>query len=81
MKKKRILVAILKKRILVAILNWGLGHATRCIPIIRELERKNFEPVIASDGAALKLLKKNFREIFLRPFPPIILSTAKKQFY
>ena len=54
---------MLKKRILVAPLNWGLGHATRCIPIIRELLDQNFEPVIASDGAALELLKKEFPEL------------------
>ena len=48
------------KRILVAPINWGLGHATRCIPLIRKLEEKNFSPIIASDGAALELLKKEF---------------------
>ncbi len=45
-------------RILVAPLNWGLGHATRCIPIIKALIEHNFKPVIASDGSALELLKK-----------------------
>ncbi len=40
----------MKKNILVAPLNWGLGHATRCIPIIKALEENNFNPVIASDG-------------------------------
>ncbi|MBD0830930.1 glycosyltransferase [Aestuariibaculum sediminum] len=50
----------MKKRILVAPLNWGLGHATRCIPIIKALIENNFEPVIASDGVALSLLKKEF---------------------
>jgi len=49
-----------RKKILVAPLNWGLGHATRCIPIIKALEAQNFEPFIASDGVALKLLKKEF---------------------
>ncbi len=49
-----------KRRILVAPINWGLGHATRCIPIIRNLEEQQFEPVIASDGPALLLLKKEF---------------------
>ena len=45
-----------KIRILVAPLNWGLGHATRCIPIINKLIHEGFEPVIASDGVALKIL-------------------------
>ena len=50
----------MNKNILVAPLNWGLGHATRCIPIIKELENKGFNPIIASDGVALALLKKEF---------------------
>ncbi|PWH83589.1 glycosyltransferase [Algibacter marinivivus] len=50
----------MKKRILVAPLNWGLGHATRCIPIINALIDGGFVPVIASDGAALELLRKEF---------------------
>lgn len=49
-----------KKRILVAPLNWGLGHAARCIPIIEALENHGYEPVLASDGIALALLKKEF---------------------
>ena len=50
----------LKKRILVAPLNWGLGHTTRCIPIINALLENNFEPILASDGDALGLLKIEF---------------------
>ena len=35
-----------KKRILVAPLDWGIGHATRCIPIIKELINQNYEVII-----------------------------------
>ncbi|MBT8244827.1 MAG: hypothetical protein HKP48_11210 [Winogradskyella sp.] len=45
------------KRILVAPLHWGLGHTTRCIPIIKALITEGFEPMLASDGGALELLK------------------------
>ncbi|MGB0974958.1 MAG: glycosyltransferase, partial [Flavobacteriaceae bacterium] len=48
------------KNILVAPLNWGLGHATRCIPIIKALIEHDFTPLIASDGEALALLQKEF---------------------
>ena len=48
------------KKILVAPLNWGLGHATRCIPIIKELSNQGAEVLLASDGRALDLLKKEF---------------------
>ena len=50
------------KRIVVAPLHWGLGHATRCIPIIRDL-CKNNTVAIASDGEALKLLQTEFPEL------------------
>ena len=36
-------------RILVAPLDWGLGHATRCIPIIKELLQNNCDPWLAGD--------------------------------
>ncbi len=48
------------KKILVAPLNWGLGHATRCIPIISALETLGIEPILASDGVALHLLRAEF---------------------
>ena len=49
-----------KKNILVTPLNWGIGHATRCIPIINKLISLGFNPIIASDGEALELLQKEF---------------------
>ncbi|MCB9308062.1 MAG: glycosyltransferase [Lewinellaceae bacterium] len=48
------------KRILVAPLNWGLGHASRCIPLISALETMGAEVILASDGVALNLLKAEF---------------------
>ena len=50
----------IKKRVLVAPLDWGLGHATRSIPIIRELQLKGCEVIIASSSDALVLLKAEF---------------------
>jgi len=48
------------KKVLVAPLNWGLGHATRCIPIIRFLQKQNAIVFLASDGRAFHLLQKEF---------------------
>lgn len=71
-----------KKRILVAPLNWGLGHATRCIPLIHALVTHNFEPVLASDGAALKLLQKEFPDFKTVELPSYNITYAKKgQFF
>lgn len=58
-----------EKKILVAPLNWGLGHATRCIPIIRELMAHGYQPVLASDGQALALLRKEFPELAALELP------------
>jgi len=62
------LVSILKinnperksKKILVAPLDWGLGHATRCIPIIKELIIQKYEVCIAASGDQKRLLKAEF---------------------
>ena len=72
----------LKKRILVAPLNWGLGHATRCIPIINALLEHNFEPVIASDGEALLILQKEFPQLESVTLPSYNIKYPKnaKQF-
>lgn len=57
----------LSPRILVAPLDWGLGHATRCIPIIKELITHGSEVYIAADKSILYLLKKEFpSSVFLR---------------
>ena len=48
-----------RKRILVAPLDWGLGHATRCIPIIKELLSQGHEVVIAAEGPVKILLEKD----------------------
>ena len=52
----------LKKRILIAPLDWGLGHATRCIPVIRNLQSQGHEVILASAGRALIYLKEYFPE-------------------
>lgn len=66
------------KRILVAPLNWGLGHATRCIPIIHALLDHGHLPFIASDGVALSLLKKEFPYLPAFELPSYKISYAEK---
>lgn len=51
------------QRILITPLDWGLGHATRCIPIVRELIARKKEVFIASSGSALILLKQEFPQL------------------
>jgi uncharacterized protein (TIGR00661 family) len=66
------------KNILVAPLNWGLGHATRCISIIRELELHGFVPILASDGVALRILQKEFPHLQTVELPSYKIEYAKE---
>lgn len=62
----------------MAALNWGLGHATRCIPLIKELQLNGFEPLIASDGQALELLKKEFPHLNHFKLPSYNIQYTRK---
>lgn len=50
-------------RVLVAPLDWGLGHATRCIPVIRELQSRGVDVLLAGNGDSLLLMTKEFPEL------------------
>lgn len=50
-------------RVLIAPLDWGLGHATRCIPIIKAFQSLGYEVLIAADGAVASLLSNEFPDI------------------
>lgn len=70
-----------KGRVLVAPLNWGIGHATRCIPIIKQLQENGYTPIIASDGEALKLLQKVFPAVISYELPSYKVTYAKKELF
>lgn len=58
-----------RKKVLVAPLNWGLGHATRCIPIIEKLLERDIEVIIAASERPYHLLKKEFPKLQIIYFP------------
>lgn len=70
-------------KILICPLNWGLGHATRCIPIIRKLMNEGHEMVIAADGFPLELLKQQFPSLRFIELPSyrIRYSSGKSQIF
>lgn len=65
------------QKIIIAPLNWGLGHATRCIPIIKAMIENNIAPVIASDGNALLFLQKEFPTLEMLELPSYNISYGK----
>jgi predicted glycosyltransferase len=66
------------KTILVAPLYWGLGHASRCIPVINALLAHGFKVIIASDGGALLLLQKEFPQLESIKLPSYNISYPKR---
>jgi hypothetical protein len=52
-----------ESRVLFAVLDWGLGHATRCVPLISQLQREGHEVIIAGAGHSLAWLKLRFPEL------------------
>ena len=50
-------------KFLIAPLNWGLGHASRSIPIINLLRSKGLNVSIASDGDSLSLMESEFPDM------------------
>jgi len=54
---------------LICPLNWGLGHATRCIPIIQSLLHHNIEVIIGAEDGPLALLKGEFPKLSFIDFP------------
>ena len=57
------------KRVLVTPLDWGLGHATRCIPLIRELQAQDCLVVVAGSGDSLVLLRHEFPDAMFYLLP------------
>ena len=51
------------QKVLIAPLDWGLGHATRCIPIINALLQQGHEVMVATDGLQQILLRKEFPQL------------------
>ena len=58
-------------------MNWGLGHASRCIPLIEALVEHDFEPVLASDGSSLELLASEFPSLRTYELPSYGIRYAK----
>ncbi len=70
-------------KIIYAVCSWGLGHATRSLPLIRKLVKEGNELSIISHGRSLKLLKDEIGEtqkyIEIEDYP-MLLSENSRQF-
>ena len=71
-------------KIIYAVCAWGLGHATRSLPVIRKLIDEGNEVTIISEGRSLELLKNELKdrasEYIKIPGYPMLLSKNSRQF-
>lgn len=68
----------LKKKILFGVLDWGLGHASRSIPLIDSLLQNDIDISVVSSGSALTMLTEHYPYLpfFELPAFNIRLSTG-----
>lgn len=67
------------QRVLVAPLDWGLGHATRCIPIIKALLFNGYEVIVATNGKQLSLLQQEFPQLQFLELKGYNISYSKRK--
>ncbi len=74
-----------KKNVIYAILNWGLGHSTRSIPLIKALlaekdlnSNEKYKVTIVSTGRSINLLKKEFPSLDFIDLPDYNVKYSKK---
>lgn len=67
-----------KYNILIAVLNWGLGHATRMVPLIDLLMQRGVRVTLASSGVAGNFLKLRYPELAYYELPDYQIRYARK---
>lgn len=67
--------------ILLAPLNWGLGHASRCVPLIQRFLDEGHEVILGGDGESLTLLRRQFPKLRYTYLAPLRLrySASRRQ--
>jgi len=65
-------------KVLIAALDWGLGHATRMIPIIDYFLENNYEVALASSSNALVLLKNRYKGLRCFELPTYNIKYSNK---
>jgi len=67
----------LKKTVVFGVLDWGLGHASRSIPLIDNLIARGVVVIIASSGYALAMLKMQYPELQFITLPSYRIKFTK----
>lgn len=66
-------------KILIAPLDWGLGHTTRCFPIVKALLEQHVTVYMAASGASATLIARNFPSITILPIDGYDIRYSRKR--
>lgn len=66
------------KRVLITPLDWGLGHASRCVPLISEYIKQGNEVIVGADGQAAAFLKLHFPQLLHFKYPGFRVRYARR---
>ncbi len=69
-----------QKRVLFTVLDWGLGHATRSIPVIEAFLQHGYDVHLAGEGNSLLLLKIRFPNLCTHNLYGIQVSFSNSSF-
>ena len=68
--------------LIYGVCSWGLGHATRSLPVIRKLLRENNKVTVISHGRCLRLLQEELgnqaRYIDIQDYPMLLSENARQ---
>ena len=67
-----------KKTILVCPLDWGLGHATRCVPLVEQFLAEGYQVIIGADKNPLAFLQQEFPELKTVVIPGYEINYGEK---
>ncbi|MFM6994407.1 MAG: glycosyltransferase [Sediminibacterium sp.] len=67
-----------KQKICIAPLDWGLGHATRCISLAKALVQLDYQVFIASEGHHEVILREALPEATFLPLPGYRIQYSKE---
>ncbi|MFM7078953.1 MAG: hypothetical protein ACKOYC_04080, partial [Bacteroidota bacterium] len=67
-----------RANVLVAPLDWGLGHATRCIPVIDQLLLNGCQVILGGSGIGLDLLRERYPVLDHEVLPSYNITYPRK---
>ncbi len=69
------------RKVFIAPLNWGLGHATRILPLIKLLLAKNYAVYVGASGRSKEVLQQEVRECIFVDFPEYPIKYPQTRFF